>query len=348
MKKIIILASVLVFLVATSFAGGVFVAKIKQETFGDISKKVESIGGVDASKKFSDMSKKTDYANITPETIAQVGNEVESEDAVFSFALLGDTQYFKPGASGNFQSAAGTIKKMDPDLVFAVGDLVSSCDGGSNCEEKFNEWKSVLGSLLSKTYVTQGNHDRTGKSKADTVWQKVFDLPTNGPDGYSEFVYSFDKGESHFIVLDSEKPKENLINDVQRNWLEMDLKANKKKNIFVFFHEPAFPVSSKIGEGLDDDKQQRDALWDILKKHKVAAVFNGHEHIQSRRKIDGIYQFVFGNTNSYDHDAPQQGVAEYYHVGEGFGIVQIHENGQIVVNLYSVEGQLLNYFMLPN
>ena len=264
------------------------------------------------------------------------------EPVKFTFAVMGDTQYFKPGTNGGYQIAASSIKKINPNLVFGVGDLVSSCDGGSECEAKFNGWKSVLGSFGSKAYVMQGNHDRTGKDKADAVWEKIFSyLPGNGPQGFVKFAYSFDFENSHFVVLDSEKPKEHEVNSTQRDWLERDLSVNKKENTFVFFHEPAYPVSSKINESLDVEAGERNALWNILTAHKVTAVFSGHEHIHSRRKINGVYQFVFGNTDSFDHDMPKAGMAEYAYRGQNFGIVKM-EDKKITVEVYSVNGKLLN------
>jgi 3',5'-cyclic AMP phosphodiesterase CpdA len=215
------------------------------------------------------------------------------------------------------------------------------------CETKYKNWKSILGSFGSNAYVMQGNHDRTGKEKADAVWEKVFSyLPGNGPQGFVKFAYSFDFDNSHFVVLDSDKPKEFLINETQRNWLDQDLSRTRKENIFVFFHEPAYPTNSKIDEGLDTNPKDRDALWNIFVKHKVKAVFSGHEHIQSRRKIDGIYQFIFGNTDSFNHLAPKPGMAEYSYVGPGFGIVEV-EGKKITVETFSVQGKILNSFTLP-
>ena len=130
-----------------------------------------------------------------------------------------------------------------------------------------------MGSLLPKTYAMQGNHDRTGDDKTDNVWRSSFNFPTNGPSEFSEQVYSFDFKNSHFVVLDSDKPKEHLINSEQRSWLEKDLAANKKENTFVFFHEPAYPVSSKITESLDKEPSERNALWQILEKHNVTGCF---------------------------------------------------------------------------
>jgi hypothetical protein len=269
------------------------------------------------------------------------------EKTSFSFAILGDTQRFDPGnAGGSLQKAVKSIEEKNVGLVVTEGDLLGSCDGKSGCEKKLGEWKNTLGSLYSKTYEMMGNHDRTGGDNADALWQKFFDLPQNGPDGYKELVYSFDHENSHFVVLNSEKPDEHAVDKAQRDWLEKDLQDSQKDNKFVFFHEPAYPVSSKIDESLDADASDRDALWQIFKDQKVTAVFNGHEHIQSRRKVDGVYQFVFGNTDSFDHELPKAGVADYSYKGEHFGIVEI-KGKEVTVNVYSVDGNLLDSFKIP-
>lgn len=263
----------------------------------------------------------------------------------FTFAIIGDTQYFKPNnPQGNFQKAMAQIAKLSPSLIAAEGDLVGSCDGDSECAKNYANWKNIVGSLMSKTYAVQGNHDRTGRDKTDSVWRSSFSFPTNGPSEFSEQAYSLDFGNSHFVFLDSDKPKEHLVNGEQRAWLEKDLSARKKENTFVFFHEPAYPVSSKIDESLDVEPAERNALWSILEKHNVTAVFSGHEHIVSRRKIGGIYQFVFGDTDSFNHELPKPGVAEYSNQGQGrFGFVKVNGK-EITVETHGPDGALLNTF----
>lgn len=276
----------------------------------------------------------------------QVQTENETEDSKnsenkFKFAIIGDTQRFDVGnKTGAFQKAVEKIKEQNVDLTFAVGDIVSSCD--DKCSEKIKNWKNTVGSLSEKTYVTMGNHDRAGKEKSDKVFQDSFNFPTNGPSGYSELVYSFDHKNSHFIILNSAKPEEHLINEAQQSWLKKDLANTKKENKFVFFHDPAYPLSDKIDESLDVNKGERDALWDILKKYNATAVFNGHEHIQSRKNVDGILQFVFGNTDTFDHKLPKTG-ADFSHKGEAFGIVEI-DGKNIKVKTISVDGIILNEF----
>lgn len=341
MKKTTKISFILLFLAASSFAAGIFVAEKKAAK--NPPRVVENII---EEKKEEASGSESNIEIIEAENPEAQEVEVEKKESIkFSFAILGDTQYFKPGAYGDYQKASDNIKKIGPDMVFALGDLVSSCDKKKECEDKINNWKNVLGNLSSKTYVMMGNHDRTGEEKSDIAWQKIFNLPNNGPAGFSELTYSFDFKNSHFIILSSDKPEENKINAIQRSWLEQDLNKNNKENIFVFFHEPAYPTNSKIGESLDENAGERDALWNIFVKYKVDAVFSGHEHIQARRKVAGIYQFIFGNTDSFNHDAPKSGVVEYSYIGPGFGLVEINGK-EITVKTYETGGKILDTFAL--
>jgi 3',5'-cyclic-AMP phosphodiesterase len=276
-------------------------------------------------------------------TAPSVTGQVSGENNL-SFAVMGDTQNFSIGnPKGNFQTVVGDIAKDNVDLVFSTGDLTGSCESYTECLKKHTDWKNIDASLLSKTYAAMGNHDNIG-DKGGKAWQDAFNFPTNGPSGYSELTYSFNFKNSHFVVLDSDSSDLHEINSEQRTWLEKDLAANKKDNTFVFFHEPAFPVSSKVGESLDKNPEERNALWQIFDKHNVTGVFNGHEHIVSRRKIGNIYQFVFGSTDSFDHDLPDPGVAEYANQGQGrFGIVSVNGK-EITVKTYSPDNQELDFF----
>lgn len=274
---------------------------------------------------------------------APATEQTTSENS-FSFAIIGDTQRFTAGnPNGNFQKAARLVVKKNPDLVLAVGDIVSTGESYSEYSQKFSNWKKIMSPLLSKTYAAMGNHDNV-EEKGEKAWQNAFNFPTNGPDGYSETAYSFDFKNSHFVFLNSDHEKEHLVNGDQRAWLEQDLAHNKKENVFVIFHEPAYPVSDKGGEGLDTDPGERNALWEILERRKVMAVFNGHEHIVSRRKIGSLYQFVFGSTDSFNHGLPAKGVAEYANQGQGrFGFARVNGK-EITVETRDPSNKILNSF----
>lgn len=279
-----------------------------------------------------------------------------SHGPLFSFAVIGDTQNFNfENENGYFQQAVKSIQKMNPAFIVALGDLQGKCSGGKKCKRDYQYWEDIMGDLAKKTYAVQGNHDRLGNSKSDEAWRSQFDFPKNGPAGLSEITYFFDYGNSRFIVLASDNPEMHLVDASQRAWLDQNLAANKKENIFVFFHEPAYPVYQKTGESLDNHPAERDALWQIFDKYNVTAVFSGHEHIATRRLIDSkifpgtknsIYQFVFGNTDSFNHNLPDPGVAEFSDQGQGrFGIIKVNGR-EITVETHGPDGKLIDTFTL--
>jgi 3',5'-cyclic-AMP phosphodiesterase len=286
---------------------------------------------------------KIDYERNTDE---------KSDLSMFSFAILGDSRQFIENKGKYLTSAANKIGETNADLAFTVGDMVPECNDDVKCANAFNLWKKYVSPLLPITYGVQGNHDRSGGDKADVIWRSQFDLPLNGPDGYDELVYSFNFGNSHFVVLDTEKPKEHDISEAQLDWLDYDLGVSDSENTFVFFHEPAFPVSSKMGDSIDMSPKDRNRLWSILDSHDVTAVFNGHEHIFSRHLIDNrifpeaknkIQQFIIGNTDAPLEDVKGSVQADFTYTGRHYAIVDV-EGKNITLNLYTPEGELVHSF----
>ena len=49
--------------------------------------------------------------------------------------------------------------------------------------------------------------------------------------------------------------------------------------------------------------------------------------------------------DSFNHDAPKSGLAEYFHIGPGFGLVEINGK-EITVKTYETEGKILDTFVL--
>jgi hypothetical protein len=262
----------------------------------------------------------------------------------YSFAIIGDTKLFEESyPDGNLGKAVASIAKQNVDMTFAVGDLVFKCINTVACGKSYADWKNELSPLISKTYEVVGNHDQSGGNLADDVWQKEFDLPTNGPPGFQKQVYSFDFQNSHFVILDTEKPQGGGVNGVQLTWLQQDLAAHKGRHTFVFFHEPAYPSNQSTDKSLYANPKQRDALWKILADNNVTATIKGHEHIFTRKKIGSIYQFVVGNTDAPQNATPKPGLADYAFEGNFYAIIAV-TGAKMNLSLYSVDGKLINSF----
>ena len=280
-------------------------------------------------------------------------NSASATTAHFKFGVLGDSENFDSAVTnGPLQKSIKKLSKAKAKLVFGMGDVHSSCEGDDACKTRFTSWKDLIAAKFSKYYLVMGERDRTDSS-ADDIWQEVFDFPDNGLDDLAETNYSFDYGNSHFVVLNTENPDEHSVDSDQRDWLEEDLNDNDRDNTFVFFHEPAWPTNSKVNRSLDKNPSERDELWNILADYKVTAVFSGHEHLYARKKItvdllpgvkNEIYQFIVGNTNTTSAKVPKAGSVDKYYRSNSYVLVDV--NGKnITVKNYSTSGKVKDTFI---
>ncbi|WP_248925475.1 metallophosphoesterase family protein [Paenibacillus hamazuiensis] len=218
-----------------------------------------------------------------------------TDSSTFRFVVMGDSRGSGDAiAEATLRKLLGKVKELSPQPAFLLftGDQVR----GSSVNSELTEWKRIVSDYfpLNVVYPALGNHDYDEK-----VFSKQFDyLPSDQLAGYGRTVYYFDHGDSRFIVLNSNRQdakRKFIVDGAQRDWLEKLLQTGDKKHIFVSFHIPAYPGSSHFGNSLDANPGERDALWAILDKYNVSAVFVGHEHNYSRREVDSSFYAAFRN-----------------------------------------------------
>lgn len=231
----------------------------------------------------------------------------------FRFIVFGDSRdYYKGINKAVFEQILKAINRFAIQPVFFLfsGDManVDSSSYDPN-REALEEWKEIVKQYypINIFYNCIGNHERN-----EEAYNDAFDyLPDGHLPGYGRTVYYIDYGNSRFIILNSNRENKNYykyipdegsiknkgyyIDEKQRNWLEDKLKSSDKKYNFVMFHAPAFPVSHHFGKSLDQDPIERYLFWRILDKYNVTAVFNGHEHLYSRREINCAFNTTFKN-----------------------------------------------------
>jgi hypothetical protein len=171
-------------------------------------------------------------------------------------------------------------------------------------------------------YPVVGNHE----SENDMKWIRgaFHSLPyivNDGPVKCEETTYSFDYKNAHFVILNEyyngieDKKTDGDIVPELLGWLKNDLDKNTKPFIFVFGHEPAFPMPDEYwknerhyGDSLDKYAGNRDAFWDLLEDKHVIAYICGHTHRYShyQRERGKVWQITVGsrpypeNTSKYD------------------------------------------------
>jgi 3',5'-cyclic AMP phosphodiesterase CpdA len=261
----------------------------------------------------------------------------------FKFAVLSDSRATYGAGDRSvegvnqrtLQALLNQAYSRDVSLIVIPGDLVSGHTSDvTDLETQFRSWKRTVAPLGSRIpiYEGLGNHDvtarffegsrskdyipRSGDEASEVIFADHFVNPTNGPDPvgpefppYRETVYSFDYGNSHFTILNSNymqkgsgesvagQPgeREGTLRPEQLDWLGEDLKSARLrglKHLFVFVHEPAFPNGGHAEDAMWWDGkfpevvQMRDKFWKILCEYEVLVVFCGDEHNYSLTLID--------------------------------------------------------------
>ncbi|VVB68902.1 3',5'-cyclic adenosine monophosphate phosphodiesterase CpdA [uncultured archaeon] len=209
----------------------------------------------------------------------------ENDTNRFQFLIFGDTQ------SGNdkkpdyslWQSTVQNAYKANPDANFfvLVGDAAQAGRSAIHWDYWFAACKGVIDSI---SYMpVEGNTETRDINKTHgeaTLYINQFKVPHNGPYNNSE-AYSYDYGNVHFVVLDSqlhEKPEinPNLLNE-QKAWLEKDLSQTNKEWKVVFWHKPPYSIRS-----YHTYNAIKAAFTPIIDKYHVDMVFNGHDHAYCR------------------------------------------------------------------
>ncbi len=301
-------------------------------------------------------------------------NEIKraSSNSNFRYIVFGDSRDLYSGVNTPvFERILQSIKGLaiQPAFFLFSGDMANEPSSGYEANKKvLEEWTEIVEKYypINKFYNCIGNHERN-----EEAFNDVFNyLPNDQLPGYGRTVYYFDYGNSRFIVLNSNRKNKNyykyvpdegsiknegyVIFEKQRIWLEDKLKSSDKKHNFVMFHAPAFPVSHHFGNSLDQDTIERYLFWRILDDYNVSAVFNGHEHLYSRRVINGsfntnfkheILQLISGgagaNTYGYVKDSRNNytGPLGIFH----YVVVDV-EDSVLSFHVYDVDNNLTDHF----
>lgn len=158
-----------------------------------------------------------------------------------------------------------------PDLVIITGDVVYDSGAPHELDPRyFTPYQLLIDRI--PFYPALGNHDvrtNNGQPLLDALH-----LPTNDRDSTERF-YSFDRGQSHFVALNTNDPTQ--PGSPQHDWLAADLAATSATWIFVFFHHPPYSSSRHGGQSF-----VRSNLVPLFDLHAVDIVFSGHDHDYER------------------------------------------------------------------
>src|SRR5206468_2418741 len=121
-----------------------------------------------------------------------------------------------------------------------------------------------------------------------------------------ERFYSFDHGDAHFTVLDSNS----CCDATQRSWLETDLATTPRKWKFVFFHHTPYSCASGFFSN-GSNIAVRTSWGPLFEQYGVDIVFDGHDHLYERSSyVDDFH---------VDGSGGSDGLGTYYVMTGGGG-----------------------------
>ncbi|VBB09083.1 Hypothetical protein LUCI_4369 [Lucifera butyrica] len=217
------------------------------------------------------------------ENWSEIHTFITAADTVahFTFLVFGDSQSIDYNV---WRTTLQAAYRSNPGAAFLVnvGDLVDRGQDMGQWNAWFDAGRGVIDTI--PVMPATGNHEMytpMQRFSRPVFFTAQFKLPQNGPDGLRGQAYSFDYGNVHFIVLDSQENEEGeqipKMLARQKAWLEKDLAATDKKWKMAFFHRP--PYSNKDSE---DNATIRAAFVPVLEKYHTDVVFTGHDHVYAR------------------------------------------------------------------
>ncbi len=275
----------------------------------------------------------------------------------FQFVAITDTQgSHLPDAyysANTIKRALEVVKK--PAFIMHSGDYV---DDGN--DEKL--WLALMNaakdSMMNNIIVPAvGNHE----VEDHAFWQH-FKLEHTNDHKTTGIYYSFNYGNTHFVVLDTNKSTDDntsYIDDEQLEWLEDDLKKareNGSKWIIVNMHKGLYTIGKHSdNEKFDGENGARNRVGSVFEKYGVNLVIQGHDHCPSVSKPikdgkaseDGVVYINTGSAGSKSYGVDDGTMPdEYYELFDympteertddtyqNFAIVSITDDG-INVKMY--------------
>ena len=261
-----------------------------------------------------------------------------SPDATFRTAIYVSTpfRFTVWGDSRTDTASHGRVVRQmvrwHPDIAVNTGDVVTN---GDVYQQWSDEFFSPAWPLMRNTpvYVSIGNHEGNAHWFYD-----FFSFPP--PEDY----FSFNYGNAHFIILDTNKPY--YPGSAQYNWLDADLKSPERRKAtwtFVFFHHPPWSQQWDSPGYSGESGVRRDLVPLLEREPHVDFVFNGHTHDYERGLHNGVYYIITGGggaaldrvkTGDWPHIAIW--LSQYH-----FCVVDVNGN-DLVFQAVSVHGTLLD------
>ena len=190
---------------------------------------------------------------------------------------------------------AANKANQDAGFFINMGDLV---DNGED-HTQWRAWFDSVQGMIDKIPVAPllGNHetyDLNWKIRMPTAYLNLFSLPANGSQERKNQYYSYDYGDVHFIVLNTQMAEMEQFQpgllEAQTEWFKNDVAKTNKKWKVVLMHKDVLTYAFKNKEGrqagISDIGR---AFMPLFDKYDVDVVLTAHLHTYRNR--GHIYNF---------------------------------------------------------
>lgn len=193
-------------------------------------------------------------------------------------------------------------------LWLMLGDnAYSSGTDAEYTSKMFNNYGTLF--KQSPLWPTIGNHDAVSADSATQTgpYYDQFTMPKNAEAGGvasgTEAYYSFNYGNIHFIVLDSQETSR-ATTGAMMTWLKADLQADNSDWVVAYWHHPPYTKGSHDSDTETAHIEMRQNFLPVLEAHGVDLVLGGHSHSYERSYLlDGHYGLSSTFTNAYKKSA---------------------------------------------
>jgi len=185
------------------------------------------------------------------------------------------------------------------DMILFLGD--NAYNDGTDAQYQNAVFENMYEDKLKNTisWSTIGNHDGyTADSDTQTgPYYEIFTFPKAGESGGlasgTEAYYSFDYGDVHYIILDSNDSPLN-VGGAMYNWAKMDIQNTQSRWIVALFHHPPYTKGSHNSDFDGDSggrmRDMRKNFLPMLEDNGIDLVLSGHSHSYERSFfINGHY-----------------------------------------------------------
>lgn len=197
----------------------------------------------------------------------------------------------------DWKNIAQFARKENPDAAFFInmGDLVDNGEDHTQWRAWFDSLQGIIDTIPVAPVL--GNHEtynQEWKVRMPETYLHLFSLPANGDEERQNQFYSFDYGEAHFIVLNTqfdemEQFQPGLLT-AEKQWFVNDLTKTRKKWKIVLMHKDVliYEIQNRSDRkaGFSDIGKEWMPLFD---QYGIDVVLTGHLHTYRRR--ERLYNF---------------------------------------------------------